>query len=123
MSLQKVLPYTKEARALSKILRKEMTGSEKVIWEKIRKKQLEVDFFRQFPILDYVVDFYCKEIGLAIEIDGSLHDNQFIEDSKRQSRIEQLGVKFIRFSNDQVLNNFEVVLKELKETIDLLKEE
>ena len=62
MPLQNILPYTKEARALAKILRKEMTSSEKVIWEKIRKKQLEIEFLRQFPILDYVVDFYCKEI-------------------------------------------------------------
>ncbi|WP_299243912.1 endonuclease domain-containing protein [uncultured Aquimarina sp.] len=122
MALQNILQYTPEARELAKVLRKEMTETEKVIWDRIRKKQLGVQFFRQFPILEYVVDFYCKEIGLAIEIDGSSHDNQFLEDSHRQSRIEELGVKFIRFTNEQILNDLETVLVELKEVIKSLKQ-
>ena len=87
MALQNILSYTTEARELAKVLRKNMTESEKIFWESVRKKQLRVQFFRQFPILNYVVDLYCKEIGLAIEIDGSSHNNRFIEDSHRQGRI------------------------------------
>jgi very-short-patch-repair endonuclease len=69
------------------------------------------------PILDYVVDFYIKSIGLAIELDGSSHHNNVLEDGKRQSRIEELGVTFIRFSNHEVQNNMESVLKKLIEVI------
>ncbi|WP_378181597.1 endonuclease domain-containing protein [Aquimarina sp. SS2-1] len=95
MTLQNILPYTPEARELAKVLRRNMTKSEKIIWKQVRKNHLGIQFFRQFPILEYVVDFYAKEIGLAIEIDGSSHDTQFLEDSHRQGRIEELGVKFI----------------------------
>ncbi|WP_344927221.1 endonuclease domain-containing protein [Aquimarina addita] len=123
MALQNILPYTPEARQLSKALRKNMTENEKIIWKSLRKKQLGVQFFRQFPILEYVVDFYCKEIGLAIEIDGSSHQNRFLEDSHRQARIEALGVRFIRFSNEQVSNNLNAVLMELTATIKILNEE
>ncbi|WP_299219444.1 endonuclease domain-containing protein [uncultured Aquimarina sp.] len=123
MTLQKIFPYIAEAREFAKVLKKEMTTTEKVIWDTIRKRQLGVQFFRQFPILEYVIDFYAKEIGLAIEIDGSLHDNQFLEDSYRQGRIEKLGVKFIRFTNEQVLSDLETVLVELEEVIKSLKQE
>ncbi|WP_299432598.1 endonuclease domain-containing protein [uncultured Aquimarina sp.] len=122
MALQNILPYTPEARELAKVLRKNMTNSERVFWGNVRKKQLSVQFFRQFPILEYVVDFYVKEIGLAIEIDGNSHNNRFLEDSHRQSRIEELGMKFIRFTNEQVLNDLETVLVELGEVIGSFNE-
>ncbi len=118
MSLQNILPYTPEARDMAKTLRKNMTESEKVLWECIRKKQIGVQFFRQFPILEYVVDFYAKEIGLVVEIDGSSHHNRFLEDSHRQARIEKLGVHFIRFTNEQVFNNLDNIVQELRITIE-----
>lgn len=95
-----------------------MTKTETVFWERTKKSQLGVVVRRQMPILDYVVDFYIKEIGLAIEIDGSSHDNRFLEDAHRQGRIEELGVKFIRFTNDQIERNIDDVLGELKALID-----
>ncbi len=113
MPLQNILPYTQKARELSKVLRQSMTASEKILWNEIKGKKLRFQFFRQFPILDYVVDFYCKELGLAIEIDGGSHENMFLEDSKRQERIEQLGVTFIRFSNNEIENDLQNVLKKL----------
>jgi len=117
VSLQNILPYTQKARALSKTLRKNMTLSEKLFWNEIKGKKLKFQFFRQFPILDYVVDFYCKELGLAIEIDGSSHENMFLEDSKRQERIEQLGIKFIRFSNNEIENDLRNVIKRLMDKV------
>lgn len=123
MSLQHTIPYTPEARALSKTLRKNMTAAEKVFWEKVRKKQVGIQVFRQFPILDYVVDFYIKEIGLAIEIDGTSHQNRILEDSHRQERIEKLGIQFIRFTNEQILQEIDSVVKEVQDTIDLLNQE
>ncbi|MGB5983028.1 MAG: DUF559 domain-containing protein [Nonlabens sp.] len=113
-----ILPYTPAARDLSKRLRLKMTKTETVFWERTKKSQLGVVVRRQMPILDYVVDFYIKEIGLAIEIDGSSHDNRFLEDAHRQGRIEELGVKFIRFTNDQIERNIDDVLGELKALID-----
>ncbi|GAA0870908.1 endonuclease domain-containing protein [Gangjinia marincola] len=117
MSFNKILPYTKEARQLSRSLRKNQTETEKMLWQKIRFNQLGVMFFRQFPILDYVVDFYAKEIGLAIEIDGKYHDNQFLEDAHRQVRIEKLGVYFLRFSNKAILEDMDTVLSEIEAII------
>ena len=108
-----ILPYTRKARILSSNLRKNMTKAEIAFWNISKSSQLGVVVRRQTPILDYVVDFYIKEIGLAIEIDGKIHENNILEDGIRQSRIEKLGVKFIRFTNHQVLNNMDQVIKEL----------
>ncbi|RZS98919.1 endonuclease domain-containing protein [Aquimarina brevivitae] len=121
MALQNILPYTTEARERAKTLRKNMTQSEKLFWDNVRKNQLGTKFYRQFPILDYVVDFYVKEIGLAIEIDGEYHNSQFLEDSKRQERIEKLGVQFLRFSNNQINNDLPNVIQEITETISELQ--
>ena len=116
--MNKIIPYTKEARRRSKELRKNTTPAETVLWERIRKKRLGITVFRQFPVLDYIVDFYIKEIGLAIEIDGSSHNNNFLEDAKRQERIEKLGIRFVRFTNEEILNNIEKVLIDLKNNIN-----
>ena len=74
------------------------------------------------PILDYVVDFYIKEIGLVIEIDGSSHDNKELEDVIRQGRIEKWGVTFIRFSNEQLKYNLSNVLEKLNKKIKEMKD-
>lgn len=86
-----------------------MTPPEKLIWENVRKKSLGVEFHRQVPILNYIVDFYCHEIGLVIEIDGSIHDYNFIEDAERQGKMEKNGLHFLRFTNDEVLSNMEAI--------------
>jgi very-short-patch-repair endonuclease len=112
-----VLPYSQAARDLSKRLRVEMTITEKLFWEDVKQSKLIVVVRKQMPILDYVVDFYIKEIGLAIELDGFSHDNNVLEDGKRPGRIEELGVTFIRFSNEQIQKNIDEVLLELKELI------
>ena len=103
---------------MARELRKNMTPSEKIIWEAIRKKSLGVEFHRQVPILNYIVDFYCHEIGLAIEIDGTIHDHNFLEDAERQGKMEKNGVRFLRFSNDEVLNNLDSVLKVIRNYIE-----
>ena len=66
----------------------------------VKGKALGVEFHRQVPMLNYIVDFYCHEIGLAVELDGSIHDHAFFEDAKRQGELEQQGVTFLRFSNE-----------------------
>ena len=116
-----ILPYSPDARKLATQLRQRMTPAEKVFWSATKKSKLGIVMRRQVPILDYVVDFYVKEIGLVIEIDGSSHHNRFLEDSQRQHRIEKLGVRFIRFTNKEVTENLSSVLKNLTSVIKTMK--
>ena len=73
-----VLPYSPAARDLSRRLRSGMTKTESIFWNNVKQSKLGVVVRRQMPILDYVVDFYVKEIGLAIELDGSSHNNNVL---------------------------------------------
>ena len=79
--------YNSNLRNISKKLRNESTQSEVVLWNRIKRKALDVSFHRQFPIENYVLDFYCKELKLAIEIDGYSHDNEEAQtrDQERQN--------------------------------------
>ena len=106
----KIIPYNKHLKPIARELRNNMTPAERIIWENIRKKSLGMEFHRQVPILNYIVDFYCHEIGLVIEIDGNIHDYNFLEDAERQGKMEAHGLHFLRFSNDEILNNMDVVL-------------
>ena len=119
----KVIPYKDYLKPLARKLRKEMTVSEIVLWQEIRKKNLGVQFHRQVPIDNYIVDFYCHELKLAIEVDGSSHNNDEIYDNDiiRQTKLEDLGVSFIRFDNLEVKNDINNVLKELEGKINELK--
>ncbi len=95
-----------------------MTQAEILVWENIRKKTLGVEFHRQVPILNYIVDFYCHEIGLVLEIDGETHKNNFLEDAKRQAAIEKYGVSFLRFTNQEVFKNIESVKRKILDYIN-----
>ena len=105
-----LVPYNKHLKSLARELRKKPTPAEKALWPHIRRKSLGVEFHRQVPLLLYIIDFYCHEIGLAIELDGSIHNQQFIEDASRQGELEQKGVHFLRFTNEQVLSEIDEVL-------------
>jgi very-short-patch-repair endonuclease len=98
-----------------------MTPTEKLFWNAVKSSNLGVVVRRQMPILEYVVDFYIKDIGLAIEIDGSSHVNNILEDGIRQARIEKLGVQFIRFTNEEITNHLPDVIKQLKKLIVEMK--
>ena len=78
-----------------------------------------MDFDRQRPIDEYIVDFYCKDLMLAIEVDGESHDFEEAKrkDARRQSRLESLGVRFLRFSNSRVEDQTKDVIQEFKEWI------
>ncbi len=119
----KIIPYKPELRELARSLRKNSTLSEVVLWQNIRKRALGVQFHRQVPMLDYIVDFYCHEIGLAIEVDGSSHDHKFLYDARRQGRLEKEGVHFIRFTDEEVKKELFSVLLALEEKVRELLEE
>ena len=119
-----IIPYNPKLKDLAKKLRQQGVLSEVLLWKKIQKKTLGVEFHRQVPIDNYIVDFFCHEIMLAIEIDGNSHlntDSQ-INDIIRQEILETLGVKFIRFSDLDVKKNMNDVIRCLKAKVEELKE-
>ena len=94
-------------------LRQDIVKAEKVIWDKIRNRQIEdCKFRRQYSVDKYVIDFYSPILKLAIEIDGESHFEEGAAeyDRERQSYIESLGIKFIRFTNNDVYENLDGVL-------------
>ena len=100
-----------------------MTLGEIALWRELQNKKLGVRFNRQIPIDQYIVDFYCKDLQLAIEVDGSIHfeEGQEQKDTYRQKRLETLGVYLIRFNDVDVKDNLDFVLLEIKEKIENLK--
>ena len=113
----KIIPYRSDLKALARSLRTNQTEAEKCLWEAIRRKRLGIEFHRQIPILDFIVDFYCHEIRLAIEVDGPVHNTQFLEDAQRSAKIEQYGIKILRFNNDEVFEKLSVVLDVIRDEI------
>ena len=119
----KIIPYNPKLREFARQLRNNSTLSEVLLWKQIKGKALGVKFKRQVPMLEYIVDFYCQEIGLAIEVDGNIHDFRYLEDAQRQQEIEKYGVIFIRFSNEEIKNNMFSVILSLESKIEELKAE
>jgi very-short-patch-repair endonuclease len=96
-----------------KELRGNMTKAELILWSKLRRRQLNgFKFRRQYSINRYIVDFYCTELRLVIEVDGESHlgkENQEY-DKVRQDEIESLGISFLRFTNQDVYRNLNKVI-------------
>ena len=113
----KIIPYNPKLKEYARYLRNNSTLSEVLLWQKIKNKAFEVQFHRQVPLLDYIVDFYCHELMLAIEIDGNSHDFKYDYDTRRQGKLEEYGVKFIRFTDLQIKKEMFSVLLALEQTI------
>ena len=95
-------------------MRHKPTEAENLLWQKLRNCQLSgYKFRRQHNIERFIVDFYCAEANLVVEVDGPVHQYQKNEDEIRQQYIESQGLKLIRFTNDAVLNDMEQVLKQI----------
>jgi very-short-patch-repair endonuclease len=121
MKTSKIIPYNPKLKELARKLRKNMTFSEVLIWSQLKqKKMLGYDFDRQRPINDYIVDFYCRDLMLAIEIDGATHEFEEVwkRDTQRQERLESLGVRFLRFRDDQVKRDLESVMMSIQRWIE-----
>lgn len=114
-----IIPYHPKLKAYARELRKKSTFPEVLLWMKIKGKALGVEFHRQVPILDYIVDFYCHEIFLAIEIDGEYHQFKKQYDKHRSGRLEREGVKILRFRNEEILEEIENVTDTIKFYISL----
>jgi len=98
--------------------RQKETESEKLLWNEIlRQRRLGVKFTRQKPIDRFIVDFYCSELCLAVEIDGESHKEKKERDNQRDKYLKACGIITLRFVNNEVINNLDRVKKKIKEYI------
>jgi len=112
------LPYNPNLKKLLSGKRKAGILSEVIFWKKVRTKIFyNIDFDRQRIIGNYIVDFYVKNLGLIIEIDGWSHDTKEIYDEVRQKYLESLGLKIFRITDFDIKHNLSVVMKDLEEFI------
>jgi very-short-patch-repair endonuclease len=107
-------PYNPKLKQLSQELRKHMTDAEKLLWSKLRMKQLKgLMFSRQKPLGEYIADFYCHQAKLGIEVDGGQHfsDDSTEYDKIRDEFIVSMGLTVLRFTNTDVLKNIDGVIE------------
>ena len=118
-----IIPYNPALKDLARKLRQQGILSEVLLWKKIKNKSLGVEFHRQVPLDNYIVDFYCHELMLAIEIDGNSHSVEeiAINDIDRQNKLESFGVNFIRFEDSHVKKNMNDVIRCLIAKIEELQ--
>jgi very-short-patch-repair endonuclease len=113
-----IILYNPKLKQYARSLRKAGTFSEVLLWKKLQGKQLlGYKFRRQRPIDNYIVDFYCPELKLAVEIDGVTHGDKEKYDEARQKKLEHFGINFLRFTETQIRSNLWAVLKVIEEWI------
>ena len=110
-----IIPYNPTSKERARAVRKNMTRGEALLWTKLSRKQIcGYDFDRQRAIDDYIVDFYCKDLRLAIEIDGWSHAVKGARDVARQKRLESLGIQFLRFTEREVVADLQSVADQVE---------
>ena len=106
---------TMEIFQIAERLRRDMTATEKILWERVCKNQLGTRIRRQHPIWKFIADFYCHQKKLIIELDGDIHLEKKVSehDEGRTHYLKRAGIKVLRFKNEEVLNNTEEVLRKI----------
>ncbi|MBD3244658.1 MAG: DUF559 domain-containing protein [Candidatus Moranbacteria bacterium] len=119
MKIKFIPKYNSNLVRESRLMRKNQTKAEKEIWGKVlSRKQTGYKFRRQKPINRFIVDFYCKQLLLIIEIDGKDHEYKKDYDKEREAYLKKMGFEIIRYTNEEIIDN----LKEIKENLyDKLK--
>jgi len=116
---KRIIPYEPHLKDLARGLRRRGTLAEILLWRQLKgKRMLGYDFDRQKPIDHYILDFFCAKLKLAIEIDGESHWQIGEEDQKRQSRLEELGIHFLRFPDIMVKRDMKNVLNSIQAWIE-----
>ena len=121
---RKIYPYNPKLKVLARKLRNNSTYAEVLLWNQLKNKKLKgYDFHRQKPILNYILDFFCHELYLAIEVDGITHDaeNQQVKDKARQSEIEALGITFLRFDDMDIKTQMDGVISEILNYVEIFE--
>jgi len=115
---REIVPYKLRLKKYAQDLRRNMTLAEVLLWKRLKGRQVcGCDFDRQRPIGEYIVDFYCKELRLAVEVDGQSHDLKPDEDARRQRELEHFGVRFLRFWDQEVKTDMRSVVETIERWI------
>jgi len=112
--------YKPQLKEISRKLRNNSTKAEIKLWSHLKGKQLMgYDFHRQKPIDNYIVDFFCSRLNLAIEIDGYTHSFESVidRDEMKAVRLNEMGISVLRFSDEDVINNIEIVIASIEDFI------
>ena len=122
MPVKNIIPgqtVTKEKLQRAKELRRDMTPAEKILWQELRANKLGVHFRRQQVIAGFIVDFYCHKAALVIEVDGDIHDLQQEDDARREKVLREMGLRVVRFGNEEVVRDLAGVLRNVREIISV----
>ena len=113
---RKIIPYNPKLRELARKLRNDSTLGEILLWNELKNRYNGYDFHRQKPLLNYIVDFYCYELNLVIEVDGHYHNHEEKAgaDSIRDQELTKYGLIVIRFSENEVRKDMLNVLRTIK---------
>lgn len=109
-----IIPYSPKLRERARQLRNNSTKSEVFLWNYLKGKQIHgVDFHRQRLVDNFIIDFFCQEIYLAIELDGYTHllDSSLKRDEIKEKKLNELGIELIRFWDEEIFNDLENVLR------------
>lgn len=122
MPVKNIIPgqrVTKAKLERARELRREMTPAETILWQELRGNKLGVHFRRQQVIQGFIVDFYCHRAALVIEVDGEIHNQstQKEYDAKREQVLNALGLRVVRFQNDEIEKNLLYVIEKIKGTL------
>jgi very-short-patch-repair endonuclease len=113
--------YSPKLKDNSRKLRANMTDAEQLLWYRLRRKQIHgVQFYRQKPLLNFIVDFYCPSAKLVVELDGGQHfeDKHQAKDDARDFSLMELGLRVLRFDNRQVLLETDSVLEMIGRVVE-----
>jgi len=130
MSLNNKRKLVEIAKVVCRELRKNSTEAERIFWEAVRTKKLNgKKYYRQYPFFHditgketfFVADFYCHKSKLIVELDGKYNQYRLKEDRRRTEILNYLGLRVIRFNNDEVINDLNKVIKKVKQELGNLK--
>ena len=117
---RKLIPYNPKLKELAKRLRNDSTLGEVLLWKELNNKQMfGYDFHRQKPLLNYIVDFYCYELNLVIEIDGKYHNHEetYKLDLLREQELMKYDLTIIRFTEQEVRKDMLNVLRTIEKHV------
>jgi len=108
----------------AKELRDRLTGAEKILWVYLRTKPKGCKFRQQHPAQHYILDFYCHSLRLAIEADGSVYNTKeaMRNDLERQKNLEAAGIRFVRFTNEEIMEDLDSVIEKIDCILDECQE-
>ena len=122
---RKIISYNSKLKILARNKRNNSTKSEVMLWQRLRDKQMMgYDFDRQKPVDNYILDFFCYDLMLGIELDGLTHSDEHVytKDILKEKRLTELGIAVLRFNNYEVLNDIENVIRAIEVFAERMRE-